>query len=156
MRALARRLADEGAAVVFSSHDLAEVEEICTMLTIVDRGRVVFSGTVEAMRRLAPGAVRALRTSDNGAALSLAAGRCGVTVTAGDDDDLEVTAGLEALDDYIVALGRAGVAVRSLEHRARSLESLFFELTGHDQPAPLWRGSSIDVAAGQPAAPLGS
>ena len=48
---------------------------------------------------------------------------------------LEVLAEIEALDAYVIALGRAGVAVRVLERRARSLESLFLELTRHDGAA---------------------
>ena len=47
------------------------------------------------------------------------------------DGGLEVSADTEALDAYVIALGRTGVAVRVLERRARSLESLFLELTGH-------------------------
>jgi hypothetical protein len=46
------------------------------------------------------------------------------------DGGLEVSADLEALDRYVVALGIAGVAVRFLERRTRSLASLFLELTG--------------------------
>ena len=38
VRATARRLADEGAAVVLSSHDMAEVEELCETLTVLDQG----------------------------------------------------------------------------------------------------------------------
>jgi ABC-2 type transport system ATP-binding protein len=131
VRAIARRLADEGAAVVLSSHDMAEVEELCSVLTVINRGRVVFSGTVDELRKLAPDAVHALRTSDDSAALDLASQRTGVKVAA-TDGGLEVSADIEALDDYVVALGRAGVAVRVLERRARSLESLFLELTGHN------------------------
>ena len=80
VRALARRLANEGAAVVLSSHDMAEVEELCSMLTVIDRGRVVFSGTVDDLRKLAPAAVHALRTSDDRAALDMASHRPGVNV----------------------------------------------------------------------------
>ena len=73
VRALARRLADEGAAVVLSSHDMSEVEELCTMLTVINDGRVVFSGTVGELRTLAPAAVHVLRTSDDCTALRVAA-----------------------------------------------------------------------------------
>jgi len=132
VRALVQRLADEGAAVVLSSHDMSEVEELCAELTIVNRGRVVFSGTVDDLRMLAPDAVHTLRTSDDRAALRLASERQGVGVTRAADDGLEVSADIEALDAYVIALGRAGVAVRALERHARSLESLFLELTAHD------------------------
>jgi ABC-2 type transport system ATP-binding protein len=36
----------------------------------------------------------------------------------------------DALDAYVIALGRAGVAVRALGSRTASLESLFLDLTG--------------------------
>jgi ABC-2 type transport system ATP-binding protein len=131
VRALLKHLADEGAAVVLSSHDMAEVEELCTALTIVHRGRVVFSGTVAELRKLAPDDVHALRTSDDRAALDLASQRPEVRVAhAVDGSGLEVSADIETLDAYIIALGRAGIAVRGLERRLPSLESLFLQLTG--------------------------
>jgi ABC-2 type transport system ATP-binding protein len=131
VRALLRHLADEGAAVVLSSHDMAEVEELCTALTIVHRGRVVFSGTVAELRKLAPEEVHALRTSDDRAALDLASKRPEVRVApAVDGSGLDVSADIETLDAYIIALGRVGIAVRGLERRARSLESLFLQVTG--------------------------
>jgi ABC-2 type transport system ATP-binding protein len=136
VRGLAKRAADEGAAVLFSSHDMAEVEALCSDLTVIDRGRVVFAGTVDELRRLAPPAFHALHTSD---ALDLASQRSNLKVIAVADGGLEVSADTEALDAYVIALGHAGIAVRALEHRARSLESLFLELTGHArsaQPAP--------------------
>jgi ABC-2 type transport system ATP-binding protein len=129
VRALARRLADEGAAVVLSSHDMAEVEELCTAVTILDSGRVVFSGTTDDLRQRAPAAVHALRTSDDGAARAIASRWPCVTVASGRDGALEISTDVETLDGYIIALGRAGVAVRALERRTRSIESLFLELT---------------------------
>jgi hypothetical protein len=59
------------------------------------------------------------------------------------DGGLEVSADIEALDAYVIALGSAGIAVRMLEPRARSLEWLFLELTGRADtaaaPAPASR-----------------
>jgi len=133
IRALSRRMADEGAAVVLSSHDMSEVEELCAVITVINRGRVICSGTVGALRTLTSAAVHAMHTSDDRAALTVASGRPGVKVKAARDGDggLEVSADVNALDAYVIALGCAGVAVRVLERRARSLESLFLELTGH-------------------------
>jgi ABC-2 type transport system ATP-binding protein len=157
VRALARRVADEGAAVVLSSHDMAEVEELCAMITIISRGRVVFSGTVDALRKLAPAAVHALRTSDDRVALRMASQRPGLTarVASATGDGLEVAADVEALDAYVIALGRAGVAVRVLERRARSLEWLFLELTGHAGAEATARASR-DASHAADAAPVPS
>jgi ABC-2 type transport system ATP-binding protein len=129
VRALARRLADEGTAVVWSSHDMSEVEELCSTLTVVNAGRVVFSGSVERLRKRAPATVHVLRTSNDAAAISLASCRRGIDVRNAAEDGLEVTADVEALDACVMALAGAGIAVRSLERRTRSLESLFLELT---------------------------
>ena len=148
VRALAQRLADEGAAVVWSSHDMSEVEELCTVITVINHGRVVFGGRVDELRMLAPAAVHGLRTSDDPAALDIAIGQHGVKVRIGREQDggLEVSADTDALDAYVITLGRAGVAVRTLERRARSLESLFLELTGHadaiDEAASVSRDAS--------------
>ena len=142
VRALARMVADEDAAVVFSSHDMAEVEELCTSLTVIDRGRVVFSGSVEEFRRRAPSAMFALRTSDDGAAMQLAR-RGRVKAIPGDACGLELAADADALDEYVIALGRAGIAVRALEPRVRSLESVFLELTSHaDAEPPPWHDAA--------------
>src|SRR5262249_51562217 len=129
VRRLVRQLAASGTAVLLSSHDMAEVEALCDCLTVIDRGRVVFCGTVDALRALSPAASYALRTSDDAAALGIAARRPGVSVTRNGDGSLDVSANLEFLDGYIVALGRAGIAVRAFERRTRTLESLFLDLT---------------------------
>jgi ABC-2 type transport system ATP-binding protein len=54
VRTLAEVLRGEaarGAAVVFSSHQLELVEDICEDVVIIDQGRIVATGTVDALRR---------------------------------------------------------------------------------------------------------
>ena len=46
-----RREAARGAAVVFSSHQLELVENICEDVVIIDQGRIVATGTVDVLRR---------------------------------------------------------------------------------------------------------
>lgn len=132
VRAMVRQLAGDGGAVVFSSHDLDTVEQVCSTISVIDRGRVMFCGSIDALRGVAPDDAHILRTSDNGRARQMAAGAGGVRVAAGKDDSLLVNADEGALDRYVIALGCDGVAVRHLERRARSLESLLLELTAND------------------------
>ena len=47
-----REVADTGAAVLLSSHILAEVEKLCDDVTIVRAGRTVRAGTLDDMRHL--------------------------------------------------------------------------------------------------------
>jgi ABC-2 type transport system ATP-binding protein len=77
MRALVHRLASSGLTVLLSSHDMVEVEEICDNVTIMATGSVVYSGTIAELRGRAPAQAHLLRTSDDVAALHLAAGRPG-------------------------------------------------------------------------------
>jgi ABC-2 type transport system permease protein len=126
LRARVRRLASEGVAVLLSSHDLAEVENLCAVLTILHHGQVAFSGTVDDLRKRTPGAVHRLHTSHDVRALAIEGAR--VSVAAG-GDGLDVCASEGTIDPYVIALGQAGIAVRSLESRDRSLESLFLRLT---------------------------
>jgi len=130
VRALARRLADNGVAVVVSSHDMAEVEELCRTVTILDHGAVIFSDTVDELRARAPAGVHELHTSDDSAAIAMGLRQPGLRVRPAHGGGLEVVANPDALDAYVIALGRAGVAVRALGSRTASLESLFLDLTG--------------------------
>ena len=134
---------------------MAEVEELCAVLTVINCGRVVFSGTVDELRTLAPAAFHVLRTSNDRAALDSAIHRPGLRVkVAPGPTVLEVSAGTEALDAYVIALGGAGVAVRVLERRARSLESLFLELTGHASAETATAQPSGDAPVSPPASPV--
>jgi ABC-2 type transport system ATP-binding protein len=47
---LLRRKADDGAPVVFSSHQLELVERLCESVVMIDRGRIVASGRIADLR----------------------------------------------------------------------------------------------------------
>src|SRR5213592_3917197 len=49
MRDLVRRLAREGITVLLSSHLLAEVEEVCTRVAIIRKGRIVYEGPLREL-----------------------------------------------------------------------------------------------------------
>jgi ABC-2 type transport system ATP-binding protein len=61
-------VADRGAAVLLSSHILAEVEKLCDTVTIIRAGRAVKSGTLEELRHLMRTTVT-VRTRGDGNAL---------------------------------------------------------------------------------------
>jgi ABC-2 type transport system ATP-binding protein len=123
-------LARRGVAVLLSSHHIAEVERICDTFTVLRAGRVVWDGTALEMREQAPLAAYQLATSDDALAASLAVGVEGVHSELLANGGLAVRAAEEALDAFVVALIRAGVAVRRLEQAVSPLEALFFALTG--------------------------
>jgi ABC-2 type transport system ATP-binding protein len=128
MRALVTRLADSGLTVLLSSHDMGEVEEICDNVTIMRSGSVVYHGTIATLRERAPEPAHRLSTSDDDAALALAAGRPRLIVTA-HDGALEVRGAQSEVDHYLAAVVGRGVALRGFTLQEAPLESLFFLLT---------------------------
>jgi ABC-2 type transport system ATP-binding protein len=140
--ALVRQLSAEGTAILLSSHQIGEVEGICDGFTFMRHGKIVWDGTAEQLRAQAPAGAYALSTSDDALALALGGPHAGVSIIDGPDGRLTITALEGALDPYVLALGKEGVAVRRLELLVSPLEAMFFALTsdavaGTDATHPL-------------------
>jgi ABC-2 type transport system ATP-binding protein len=136
MGALVRSLSDAGAAVLLSSHQIGEVEEVCDTFSVIRRGEIVWDGTAEELRAQAPAAAYRLETSDDVRALQIADQHRGVSATKAPDGVLEVEVERGQLDPFVLALGAAGVATRRLEQSVSPLESMFFALTEAEPPTP--------------------
>ena len=130
MREVVRSLAAEGVAVVMSSHDMGAVSDICSSVTILAAGRVVWDGSIERLRAEAPAAEYRLETSDDARALAHSASHPGVRVRDGGTSGLIVSADRDALDGFVLALAGDGIAVRRLAEVASSVEAMFLALTG--------------------------
>ena len=128
MRALIRRLADDGITVLLSSHQLPEVQELCDRVAIVDSGRVVYEGALADLRRQG-GAGYRLRTTDDGRALQAARAQAGVHGVAAGDEGIGFQADENRVAELSVALGRAGIGILALTPELATLEDLFFRLT---------------------------
>jgi ABC-2 type transport system ATP-binding protein len=127
MKALLRRLAADGVTVLLSSHQMADVEEMCNRVAIIDRGRILFEGdTVELLR--STGTWYHLRTSDQARARELAA-RVGLTDIVDEGEELRFTAEEATVERYVAELALAGIGVRALVPAQATLEQLFFQLT---------------------------
>ena len=48
-------LRDRGATIIFSTHNMASVEEICDHITLINKSRNILSGSVDEIRRAAGG-----------------------------------------------------------------------------------------------------
>ena len=147
LRALLRRLAAGGMTVLLSSHDMPTVEDLCDRVTVMRGGRVAFDGTMDAMRAQAPDPAFRVRTSDDEAAL-VSAGRLGLRAARHDDGGLSVHGAQHDIDTWVLELGRAGTAVRSMVLAVTPLESLFFMLTEGSSP-----GGAPSRPEGAPAGP---
>jgi ABC-2 type transport system ATP-binding protein len=130
------RLAAGGATVVLSSHRMDDLEALCSEVTILATGRVVFSGPIAKLSAESRELDYRLRTSDPRAARELALDTPGVRIVEGSDaavrqdaEVLVVRASVSALDELVARIVRADVAVRELAPVVSPLEAAFLALT---------------------------
>ena len=126
------RLAADGTSVVVSSHRMDDLEALCSEVTILATGRVVFSGPLAKLAAESRELDYRVRTSDPRAARRLAADTAGVRLVE-DGDPLVVRALVPALDELVARLVTSGVAVRELAPVVSPLEAAFLELTEHQE-----------------------
>jgi ABC-2 type transport system ATP-binding protein len=137
MRELIRELRRMGKTILVSSHIVPEVEELCTWIGVIDRGRMVEVGPKADVLSRA-GAGHRLRIEIAGAgqqrlesARRQVEGRPGVTAVETVEGGLEVTveegfANHRLLRDLV----QAGVDVNSFTPISGSLSDVFMRLTG--------------------------
>ncbi|MEV4601445.1 ABC transporter ATP-binding protein [Amycolatopsis sp. NPDC049253] len=127
-----KRLAAEGATVVLSSHRMDDLEALCSEVTIIATGRVVFTGPLAKLSSENQELDYRLVTSDREAARKLAAETPGIRLgdeSGKDSGVLVVRTLVPALDDLVVRLVRDGVAIRELAPVVSPLEAAFLALT---------------------------
>jgi ABC-2 type transport system ATP-binding protein len=133
MRELVARIAQSGLTVLVSSHLLAEVQSVCDWLVIIDKGRLAYQGTIDAL---------------------LEQGCAGLTVATADPHDLQQVVALAAAAGYRAERDNGSLRIQApatfagelnracMEHQIVlteltpsrvSLEQRFLELTGADQ-----------------------
>ncbi len=136
--ALVSQLSADGVAILLSSHQIGELERVCSDYSVMRAGRLVWSGSAAELEREAPASAYSLHTSDDARALALAVEHPDeLSAQPAPRGGLTVMARPEALDRLVAELGDARVLIRRLEWLVSPLESMFFALTEPDQPAEL-------------------
>jgi ABC-2 type transport system ATP-binding protein len=125
VRHLVRRVAEAGATVLFSSHVLAEVEQICTHAVVMDKGKFVAAGSVSDLIG-ASGTVY-LEVDDVATARRVLEGIASVRRIDDEMPGLAITMDGGRRSDLVAALVAAGVAVETVTARRR-LEDAFLGL----------------------------
>ncbi|MBN9326243.1 MAG: ABC transporter ATP-binding protein [Cellulomonas sp.] len=130
VRHLIRELSAAGTTVLVSSHLLAEIEQVCTHVGIMSRGRLVLSGARSELTdsRTTRATVTPTATDAPAAARVLTGlGLSDVSVTG---DRVDGLLGEVPPDRVSAALVGADVPLLGLDVRRPSLEQVFVELTG--------------------------
>jgi ABC-2 type transport system ATP-binding protein len=125
--------ADAGTAVLLSSHQLDLVETLCEVVWIVDAGRIVASGTIDA---LAAGAPRLVVVEVDGEGIDWVAGIAGATLieAVGRRVRLLLDAGADPQEVLAAAIA-AGPVVHFAVERPR-LSEIFLDAVAGSAAAP--------------------
>ncbi|HMJ79602.1 MAG TPA: ABC transporter ATP-binding protein [Candidatus Dormibacteraeota bacterium] len=159
-----------GRTVLLTTHYMAEADELCERIAIVDHGRILAIGSPAELKRMVqresifrleldrldggpaalqglPGVVRAVRASGSDAGVE--AERQTVVVNLVLEDDA-------ALGGVVGALGGLGARIVALAKSEPSLEDVFVELVGRgfEESEGEPHGPVAPATAGLPAPPL--
>jgi ABC-2 type transport system ATP-binding protein len=130
VRRLIARLAERGTTILLSSHLLAEVEQSCSQLVVMDRGRLVASDSVATLVGESDRSVY-LEVDDDTQARTVLSGITGVGAVHAEGDGLAVALDGVERTALVAALVHAGIGVRTVTARRR-LEDAFLQLVGEE------------------------
>jgi ABC-2 type transport system ATP-binding protein len=130
IRELLLRLNAAGTTIFMSSHLLAEVEQMCTRVGVLDRGRLVVQDELAALR--APTGRTIIRTTDASGAVAALDGRVELR-----DGDRLIVRGNDPAALNALLVGR-GIPISELILERHSLEEIVLESTeaGSDRVMP--------------------
>ena len=122
-----------GKTLLISSHILVDLDRICTRLLCLDRGRVLYSGSIEEVAgQIQPQREIALRIEGDGKKLGeVLEKEAGVESVSFRDEELQVRLH-KSVEDYSFVLRSAleqRIIVRGLREVEPNLEEVFFRLT---------------------------
>ena len=133
LKNILKQLSAEGKAVLISSHILAEMNEFCTSVAIMERGRLVVGGRIDEVNRRIMG--------DMALSVEVLSGVEAFRRIVGEDDhagpieardgavyEFRYRGNAEAAGDLLSRLVAGGVRVSSFSRRKDNLEELFLKV----------------------------
>jgi len=131
-----RKLNEMGSTIIYTSHYMEEVEELCTRIAILDHGKVIAEGTKAQLKSIITDQkdiridVRSAEGLDTRKLSEIAGVR---TVVINDEQNslsISTDAEVNNLNRIIQGLMAAEIEIRSVEESQPSLETVFLTLTG--------------------------
>ena len=122
-------LRDKGATVIFSTHNMSSVEEICDHITLINKSRNILSGRVDDIRRRHGANIFEVAYRGDEAALRRAvAGRCEILEGAAEESVYRTLKLHVASDDEVravIAAVNEAVELRSFREIIPSMNEIF-------------------------------
>ena len=137
VRDIIKELAGEGITIFLSSHLLHEVEQVCTHVTIINRGVALASGTIKEIATKLKGSLTIEVEVDKLSEAVIKNVRKLPVVSDVTRDGKKLLIGLKTRDDsrseVSEAIAAAGGVVISINLRGESLEDIFLNLLNKDK-----------------------
>lgn len=131
-----RKLNESGCTIIYTSHYMEEVEEICSRIAIVDHGKIIAEGTKEQLKSTITDVkdIRIELKSVQGTAGELLKPVPGVRTVLQEENVIRVhsDAAVDNLNRILKQLMDAGKEIRSVEEQEPNLETVFLTLTGRN------------------------
>jgi ABC-2 type transport system ATP-binding protein len=124
-----RALRDQGMTIVYTSHYMEEVEELCDRVAIMDAGKIVASGTLAELAASHGGDGVELEL-DGAADVLDAAAAAATAFGVTRDGDVLVVPQQDRLGPAISAIESTGARIKRIASRRADLETVFLTLTG--------------------------
>ncbi|MFJ2604700.1 MULTISPECIES: ATP-binding cassette domain-containing protein [unclassified Streptomyces] len=139
-----KAMVGDGVTVLLTTQYMEEAEQLAAELTVVDRGKVIASGGIDALKAKVGGRMLRVRPVDPGQLQPLAAhldelGLSGVaraTVDAESGSCLVPILSDEQLTTVVGAVSARGITISAITTELPSLDEVFLSLTGHRASAP--------------------
>jgi len=129
-----RMLNERGATVIFSSHILTEVENLCHRVAIINRGRLIAEDTVVNLNkylRIKP-RLEISVPGLNGVVPEVIKNLPGVEASSATGDTLYVTSESVVRSKVITALEKAGFSIGGIKTKEPTLEEAFVKLISEE------------------------
>lgn len=134
MRVLIRQIASEGKAVIVSSHQLSEIEQVCDDVTIISNGRLIETGSLAYIRGFAGEDEVVVTIDERDQAISIL-NQAGLSARPRmQDNELVVSVAGEGSSEVTRVLANAELFLSGLRLEQATLEQAFLNLTGGPPP----------------------
>ncbi|MEC2078667.1 ABC transporter ATP-binding protein [Metabacillus fastidiosus] len=127
-----------GCTIIYTSHYMEEVEEVCTKIAIMDHGKIIAEGTKEQLKSIITDTkdmIIELRTLEN-IDLEQLKDIKGIRAIQADEETntIKINSEVEVnnFNNIIQYFISKDIELRSLEEKAPSLETVFLTLTGRN------------------------
>ncbi|AMV09577.1 UNVERIFIED_ORG: ABC-2 type transport system ATP-binding protein [Anoxybacillus amylolyticus] len=131
-----KKLNEMGCTIIYTSHYMEEVEEICTRIAIIDHGKIIAEGTKEQLEAIITDTkdiwleIRGMDRLNKQHLQDIP----GVKAVQCEENMIKISSDISVnnLNEIVQCLINDGVEIRSLEDKSPNLETVFLALTGRN------------------------